>query len=73
MHSPAVTTKTSPLDTHLHLTCENVEELIFSRVDMGWWFVALSHLKDNEIEGTAVVCRPRHLANEITQVPTRIA
>src|ERR1700756_2020101 len=46
------------LDIHLHFIRQNVEKLIFSRVHMGRWFVALSHLKDNEVESTAVVCRP---------------
>jgi hypothetical protein len=39
---------------------------------MGRWFVASSHLKDNEVEGTVVVRGPRHLANKITHVPGRI-
>jgi hypothetical protein len=58
---------------HLHLTRKNVKKLVFSRVDMGRWFGALSHLTDNEVKRSAIIRGPRHLASENTFVPGRIA
>ena len=58
---------------HLHLTRKNVKQLVFSRVDMGRWFGAPSHLGDNEVKRSAIIRGPRHLASKNTLVPGRIA
>src|SRR5258705_7827262 len=58
---------------HLHLTRKNVKKLVFSRVDMGRWFSAPSHLTDNEVKRSAIIRGPRHLASKNTLVPGRIA
>jgi hypothetical protein len=60
------------VDVHLHITRKNVEKLIFSRVDVGRWFVTPSHLNEYEIKGSVIVCGPRDLANEIALIPGRI-
>ncbi len=57
----------------LHLTRKNVKKLVFSRVDMGLWFGAPSHLSDNEVKRSAIIRGPRHLASKNTLVPGRIA
>ena len=60
------------VDIEPHLTRKNVEKLIFSRVDMGRWFGAPSHLSDNEVKRSVIIRGPRHLAHKNTLVPSRI-
>ena len=57
---------------HPDLARKNVEKLIFSRVDVGRWFGAPSHLSDNEVKRSVIIRGPRHLAHKNTLVPSRI-
>jgi hypothetical protein len=61
------------VDIKPDLTRNNVEKLIFSRVDMGRWFGAPSQLTDNDIKRSVVIRGLSHVATKDTLVPRRIA
>jgi hypothetical protein len=56
-----------------YLARKKVEKFMFSRVDMGRWFAASSHLNDSEVKRCVVIHAARHLADQNTFVPSRIA
>src|SRR5262249_8544267 len=47
----------------LHLARKKIEKFMFSRVDMGRWFAAASHLNDSEVKRSVVIHAARHFTD----------
>src|SRR5215470_3804447 len=60
------------VNIEFHLTRNEVHKLMFSRVDMGRWLSAPSHLSDIDVKRSVIISAPRHVANKKTFVPRRI-